>query len=583
MNFRFSTREGQAAILGVLFVMAAMLAATFGAASIGAKETRVANENMRSRSAYFAAEAGIEDAVYRTRRNKNLTSSFEISLNDATAATAVSTIGKTRTVTAEGESASAIRGLEVILKESTDEVQFFYGVQVGDGGLEMKNNSVVNGNIYSNGNIIGSSGAKITGDAFVAGGINENPSIEWTNHDGDYFFATVSSNKDIAQSFTASASGALNRISAYLGKVGNPSNITVHITGDNGGKPNTSSIASATLSPSAVGSAPSWVNIAFENPATVSSGTKYWIVLDYGSSSAVNYWNWRKDTSDAYTNNTGKYTSNWSSGSASWTNVSGDLAFRVWIGGTNTRIENMIIGDASAGVGAARANAFVDVTVRGVECPNSNCIIDNLPREELPISDGVIQDWRNIAEAGGVCAPPICDSSGNYALDNGASGVLGPIKIPGNLTLSNNAILTMTGTIWVAGNVALSNNCNISLDASYGQNSGVLLTDGTITISNGCNLQGSGDPDSYIMTLSAKNSPTNTVIGVDNNAMGVIYYAHGGRIHFSNNAQAKEATAYGIELDNGATITYESGLSNIDFSSVPTGGWTVDSWQEIVP
>ena len=191
MNFRFSTREGQAAILGVLFVMAAMLAATFGAASIGVKETRVANENMRSRSAYFAAEAGIEDAVYRTRRNKNLTSSFEISLNDATAATAVSTIGKTRTVTAEGESASAIRGLEVILKESTDEVQFFYGVQVGDGGLEMKNNSVVNGNIYSNGNIIGSSGAKITGDAFVAGGINENPSIEWTNHDGDYFFATV--------------------------------------------------------------------------------------------------------------------------------------------------------------------------------------------------------------------------------------------------------------------------------------------------------------------------------------------------------------------------------------------------------
>lgn len=576
-------REGQAAILSVLFVMTALLAATFGTASIGIKETRVAEENARSKRAYFAAEAGIEDAVYRSRRNKNLAPSFVVTLNNATSVTTISTIGKIRTVTAEGAGMNAIRGIQAILKESTDDVQFFYGVQVGDGGLEMRNNSVVNGNIYSNGNIIGSNGALITGDAFVAGGINETPSIEWTAHNADQFFATTSSNRDIAQSFIAPASGALNRASVYIGKVGSPgSDIVVRITNDNGGKPSTSSIASAILSSLTIGSAPSWVNIAFSNPTMVSSGIKYWIVLDYSSNSATNYWNWRKDTTDAYANNTGRSTSNWSSGSASWINVGGDLAFRVWIGGTNTRIENMMVGDSSAGTGVAHANAFINVTIQGVACPNINCFIDNLPREEMPLSDGIIEDWRSNAEAGGVCVPPICDVLGNYTL-NDASGVLGPIKIPGNLTVDNNATLTMMGTVWVAGDVTFSNNCSVFLDASYGSNSGVLLADGTITISNGCNFQGSGDPDSYIMTLSAKNSPNDVVLTVDNNAVGVIYYASNGRIKFSNNAEAQEATAYGIELDNNAIITYASGLTNVQFSSGPTGGWIIESWQEIVP
>ncbi len=50
-----------------------------------------------------------------------------------------------------------------------DGAVFKYGTQAGQGGFEFKNNSYVTGNIYSNGNIIGSNGAYLTGDAFVAG------------------------------------------------------------------------------------------------------------------------------------------------------------------------------------------------------------------------------------------------------------------------------------------------------------------------------------------------------------------------------------------------------------------------------
>ncbi|MEK7076791.1 MAG: choice-of-anchor R domain-containing protein, partial [Patescibacteria group bacterium] len=452
------------------------------------------------------------------------------------------------------------RTIETHVSISTASVNFFYGIQVSDGGLEMSNNATVNGNVFSNGSIVGLSGTTITGDAIVAGGIPANPAVEWTTHDTDHVFATASTNRDITQSFTATAGGALSKMSVYLAKAGSPSsNLTVRITTDNGGKPNSSDIANTTIAPSQVGASASWIDVSFSSPPTLTNGTKYWIVLDYGTNSASNYWIWRKDTSDAYAGNTGQYTSNWSSGSATWTNVGGDLAFRVWIGGTTTRIEGVTIGNVSTGTG--RANLFVNTSIHGSSCLNAYCIVENPARAELPISDGVISDWKDAAAAGGTCGPPTCDASGNYKLTNGASGSLGPIKINGNFELDNNAIFTMNGTIWVVGEIKLSNNCTFKLNPGYGSFSGGIITDGKAAISNNCVFQGSGNPASYVLLLSTKNSLLEEIITVDNNSVGVVYYAGKGRIKFSNNATAKEATAYGITLDNNAEITYESGLS----------------------
>src|SRR3989344_4141444 len=109
------------------------------------------------------------------------------------------------------------------------------------------------------------------------------------------------------------------------------------------------------------------------------------------------------------------------------------------------------------------------------------------------------------------------------------------------------------------------------------------ITDGDVSVSNGVTFFGSGQAGSYFMLVSAQNDPNGVVINISNNALGVIYYANNGKIHFSNNATAKEATGYGIELDNNASITYESGLANINFSSGPSGGWDIRSWQEVIP
>ena len=204
--------SGQAALIAVIFMMAIMLSAIFGVILLSLKEARVAGNNYKSRNSFFAAEAGIDDAIYRLLRGKNLSSSYAVSLNGATADINVTNVSNnTRRIISSGDASGANRALSAEIVTGTDNVNFFYGVQVGDGGLLMGNNAVVNGNIYSNGNIEGDNGAVVTGDVVVAGGISGNPSVEATTTDSNFSFATVAGNRDAAQSFTANATDRLNK------------------------------------------------------------------------------------------------------------------------------------------------------------------------------------------------------------------------------------------------------------------------------------------------------------------------------------------------------------------------------------
>ena len=568
--------KGQAALVGIISLILISLVVADGFTSLGVRQEYSSRNFLDSLRTYAAAESGIEDGLYRIKSGKNVPSSFNFSVGSSTAQVNISSVSSSqKEITSSGALSQSTRNLKASVTTGTG-TDFRYGVQVGDGGITMGNGAKVVGNVFSNGSIIG---GVVTGDATVAGGINNNPSVEWITEDVDQFFATTSASQDIAQSFVANNTGKANRVGVYLAKVGVPTaDITLRLTADNGGKPSTVSLASVIIPRATVGATPSWITASFSSAPTVTNGVKYWIVLDYSVNSPINHWAWRKDSVNGYVGNTGRYANNWSSGTAAWVDTGGDLAFEVWIGGVNTKIDSVTIGDATSGSG--HANLFVGSTIHGSSCPNQYCVVENPAREELPLSDGLIQDWRDEATAGGVCAPPVCDSSGNFNLTNNAVATTGPIKIPGDLTISNGARLNLSGTVYVEGNITLSNNCVIRLVQDYGPSSAVFLTDGNAVVSNNCIFSGSGTAGSYIMLLSAKNATTSTVMTISNNSSGVIYYAGKGKINFSNNATAKEATAYGIDLSNNAVITYETGLANLNFSSGPSGGWNINSWRE---
>ncbi|MFC1701089.1 hypothetical protein ACFLZ0_03075 [Patescibacteria group bacterium] len=203
-------------------------------------------------------------------------------------------------------------------------------------------------------------------------------------------------------------------------------------------------------------------------------------------------------------------------------------------------------------------------------------IISEIASSSMPIDDAQINDWKNDAITGGTI-------SGDYILAISETQSLGPIKITGNMILNNNSTLNITGIIYVEGNIITNNNTTLKLDSNFGSNSGIILSDGKINIQNNVNIQGSGTTGSYIMLLSTNNSLDNSDPAIDiyNNAQGAVFYTTAGLIRLHNNISVREATGYKLSLDNNATISYESGLSDMRFTSGTGGSWGVELWQEI--
>ena len=598
----------------------AIVAMATGVGTMTIQHRRLTNDVIRSVQSYYTAESGIEDALLRvidgaiqpnTYPPSPAIVTLSTSVGGASATTTISQIDEIYDIQSSGNKENRYRKIALTISRSGTSGHFGYGMQTGQGGIKIGNNAIVNGNVYSNGEIIGSNGATMNGQVVVAGGLDPTPNLSKTTYNADQSFATANATRDIAQSFIAPSNGPLNWVSVYLGKVGTPpsSSIALHIAEDNAGQPADSVSITETIPANIVSTTPSFIRIAFANPLTLVQNNKYWIILDTDDQSASNYWIWKKYTPDNYADNVGLISSRCCFNGASWSTLTpaGDLDFQLWIGGTMHRLKDVTVGNASTGL--ATANVFIGSTVHGSSCLNPECKIDNPDEVPLPIDDETIQSFRDVATGGADCVEPTCDADGNYVLGINESGTLnnvhiagnltlgngatltttGPVRVTGNLTIDNGATLIMGGTIWVEGDITLINGCNIHLDSSYGQASGVIISDGEINVNPNCILSGSGDSRSFLLLLTDKEEynpgfDTNLdVMTIDNNAVGVIYYASKGVLHLNENAFAKNATGHAINMDNRAVVTYDMNLANMFFWSGGSGsyGWHISSWQEV--
>ena len=247
-----------------------------------------------------------------------------------------------------------------------------------------------------------------------------------------------------------------------------------------------------------------------------------------------------------------------------------------------------IISGDTIGINAYYQTSIATSSVGMSSYPGTPAPAD-LPILDFPISDQQISDWETAAEAGGTHTSP-CP----YIIeDDLPSTYLGPLKINCDFTVQNDGVVILQGPVWVVGSIDIKNDGQIKIDPSYGANSEVLiadnpsnrLTSSKILIQNNAKVLGSGSSGSHIILISQNNSAetggNEVAIQSQNNQAASVFYTSHGKVLIENNTALKEVTAYLVHMKNNAVLTYESGLSDITFSSGPQGGYVVEEWREV--
>ena len=592
-NFKKVKRNGgQAMILSVIFFLFISLATVSGLVSPSLRNFKIASDLILSEKSYALSESGIENTFYRLKNSVNVSGAAEpITIDGSTSITDISddpTHGQ-KVLTATGDVSSRERINEV--KITTDVgVSFSYGVQVGQGGIDLQGSSGITGNVYANGPITGSSSSYITGTAISA----NSPSVvaDQTNGSGippyNVSFGNTNGTQDIAQSFKITTPDApLSKVRFYIKKVGSPSNATVKIMSDSNGTIGTSIIASGTLTSSTITTSYGWIDVTFSTSPILDVGTTYWLLIDASTSSSKYYI--IGASSSTYANGVGEIGQ--SGGTWNNTTPSGlDYYFNIYLGGYTGLIagssgnQNNQISIGTVGSGSAQAHTVNYTKATGlIYCQtgtgnNKSCTAKSDPAFiAMPVSDGNIDQWKTTAEAGGVI-------NGNYDVSGSNAVTLGPKKITGNLTVGGSGILSLSGTVWVQGNVIVSGSGKIVLASSYGHSSGLLVADGYLNLGGSGQLNGTGQSGSYILFVTTsscdKSFCAQNAIDISGNAGSVILNAQNGTIGFTGSASAKEATANKMSLSGNTNVTYDSGLANINFTSGPSGSWSINSWKE---
>lgn len=576
---KINLKTGNVLTLTVLVFTMASLALSLGIISPIVKHIKTVRGSMYSKQAFFTSESLQEDILYRLKKNILVGNSVGMTLNDSTANAVISGVGD-KTIVVDSDASGFKRKLISTVVQG-DGASFSYGIQSGLGGFEMGNTSKVIGNVYSNGDI---SGGTITGTAISA--TVPNPIADQLNT-GDVSpantveFGGNSTPRDVAQGFKISTTTPVASIRLYVKKSStNPiNNALVQIVTDINGKPGSTVLGSATMNASTVGTSYDYVELPFSALVSLTPNTQYWLVIysAYGSTYNERY------TIGATSNTYGggkTIVGSWSAtDGGSWATTTPDnldIYFGLYVSGNIGTIRDVNVG--TNGVGDAWANTISDSTVAGTKyCKvGAGCDTSRLDpvSQPYPLSEGNISDWK-------------ADASSTNTLPSqtiSKATTLGPVKIVGNLSVYDT--LNVGGTIWVTGDFFVKNGKTVQLAPGYGGNSGIIIVDGKTTLEQNAIFSGSGGAtSSYVMLVSTSNCDyancgNNYAIDVANNAGAIILNAQNGTIYFKNQSGAKSATANKIKMENGATITYDKGLIDVNFSSGPSGAWVIDSWRE---
>jgi len=205
-------QKGVMAIFIVILVMSLMfiIANTLSFMTFG--QQKISNIAVKLAQSYYLAESGIEDALLKLKINPFLGgTSYNLQISGGSVFVSITeVIGGARTIISQSNFLNSVKKIKVVYEVSKDEAGFFYGCQVGDGGMEMGTNSRVKGNVFSNGSVIASQKGYIDNSLVVA-----NPGTKMKDLEvGDYALVHNCENSTIGKTLTYIEGGSVSDCSA---------------------------------------------------------------------------------------------------------------------------------------------------------------------------------------------------------------------------------------------------------------------------------------------------------------------------------------------------------------------------------
>lgn len=164
-------KNGYAAIFTTIVVLVVIFGIIISIVVLSTTEYKILKNTAQSAQAYYAAEAGIEDALLKLTKSIGFSNNYTINVGSSTAAINTSeTIGGTIVITSTGNANNQIRKVEAVYAIDADGVSFYYGAQAGDGGINMGSNARIIGNVFSNATVFASSGTGYINNSIIVAG-----------------------------------------------------------------------------------------------------------------------------------------------------------------------------------------------------------------------------------------------------------------------------------------------------------------------------------------------------------------------------------------------------------------------------
>lgn len=616
----------------VMLFMLASLGVITGLVGPVVRASQNSTELITANRNYYAVEAGTEDVLYRLLTGKAVSPTENLTVDNTTVVTTITDGLNGKTVNTVGNNNNTVRKVEVLV--STGEgVAFTYAMQAGNGGFDLSGGSIINGNVYANGDITGSSGT-ITGHATAANSaplIADQANISPATPTNNLVFGNSASTQDFAQSFQLANTGPLNKVRLYLQRTTSaPGNLTVRLVPDNSGVPASNTVDSATITAASVPTSYSWVEVSFSSHTQLEAGVTYWIVLDGGNNTTRYY---TIGANNGYANGAakvGQFNGTWNNTSPSGL----DAYFEIYTGGFMSKIygtggsqwyQPLTVGGDSWAHTVSQTNTagtiYCQIGVYNAGGKTCNTTRPDPTPQGFTINDAQIQGWKDAVtdsltggwthngdltigwqgttttalrrvngnltvNGGGTADLGALEVTGNINITGGGRLRAGPLKVGGNLVIGSSG-LTVEDTVWVVGDIVVNSGAGVSLAPSYGADSGVVVADGRLDLTGGGLFSGSGTAGSYPIVVTTSRCPVGASCG-GNNAISqsggsgaVVLVAPYGTLSANGGTSARAMMAYKVVISGGGSVTYDSGLADISLSSGPSGGFNIESWQEV--